>query len=82
MYVMWWFIVYKFTVNCIVYSKLLSQVTSLHYVNIVYRKLLLTKSVRYYTLHDFVAFVFFVQSEAFLHVQLLHNFLWEKMYWQ
>ena len=50
MYVMWWFIVYKFTVNC---CQL--QVTSLHYVNIVYSKLLLTD----YTLHSSVAFVFF-----------------------
>ena len=65
---MWWFIVYKFTVNCIVYSKLLSHVTSLHYVNIVYSKLLLTNHD--YTLHGSVIFVFFVQSEAFLPVQL------------
>ena len=35
MSVMWWFIVHRFTVHCLVYSKLLSQVTSVHYVNIV-----------------------------------------------
>ena len=30
MYVLCCFVLYKFTVHCIVYSKLLSQVTSLH----------------------------------------------------
>ena len=39
MYVLWWFIVYKFTVICIIYSKLLSHTS---YVNIFYSKLLLT----------------------------------------
>ena len=82
---MWWFIVYKFTVNCIVYTKLLSQVTSLQYVtslqqNVVtsykftlcysLQQIATDQSVSYYTLHSFVAFVFFVQSEAFLPVQL------------
>ena len=64
------------------------QVTSLHYVNIVYSKLLSLTSYKFtlceyslqqiatdqsvsdYTLHDSVVFVFFVQSEAFLPVQL------------
>ena len=49
--------------------------------NIVYSKLLLTNQcMSYYTLHSFVAFVFFVQSEPFPPVQLekqLHSFLWE-----
>ena len=65
---------------------MLSQATSLHYVNyskllsftsykftlfnIVCSKLPTDQSVSYYTLHGFVAFVFFVQSEAFLPVQL------------
>ena len=62
--------VYKFTLNCIVYSKLLSQVTSLHYVNIVYSKFATDQSVSYYTLHGFVAFVSFVQSESFPPMQL------------
>ena len=39
MYVLWWFIVYKFTLNRIIYSKLLSHTS---YVYIVYSKLLLT----------------------------------------
>ena len=42
----------------------MSHVTSLHDVNIVYSELLLTNQ------HGFVAFVFLVQSEAFLPVQL------------
>ena len=72
-----------------VYSKLYSlhqivvsyvQVTSLHYVNIVFFIFLFLfiffifiatdQSVSYYTLHGSVAFVFFVQSEALLPVQL------------
>ena len=52
---MWWFIVCEFTANCCNV-----QVTSLHYVNIVYSKLLLTslqqiatdQSVSYYTCID------------------------------
>ena len=66
MYVMLWFIVHKLTVHCLVYSKLLSQTTSVQYVNLVSSKMLLSstdQSVCYYTLHGFVLFV---QSEAFL----------------
>jgi len=66
MYMMW-FIVHKFTVHCLVYSKLLSQTTSVQYVNLVSSKMLSStdQSVCYYTLHGFVLFV---QSEAFLPV--------------
>ena len=52
----------KFIANCCHL-----QVTSLHYVNIVYSKF---QSVSYYTLHSYVVFELFVQSEAFLPVQL------------
>ena len=62
MYVMWWFIVHKFTVHYLVYSnlKLLSLTTSynVHYVSLVYSKLL-SLTTSYIELLDFARFCSF-----------------------